>query len=100
MPLANNGLPVIALLVPPDVGQTYQIAAQAGYPMITLPAGVSLETGMPFGLALMGTAWSESILVKYASAIENLQLASNTEMKRTVPLWHEYRSKIVPVRNV
>jgi amidase len=54
--LANNGQPLDALLVPPDVGQTYQIAAQAGYPMITLPAGVHSETGMPFGLALLGTA--------------------------------------------
>lgn len=29
--LANSGSPVDALLVPPDVAQTYQIAAQAGY---------------------------------------------------------------------
>ena len=26
----NNSQPLSALLVPPDVGQTYQIAAQAG----------------------------------------------------------------------
>lgn len=45
--LANGGNPVDALLVPPDVAQTYQIAAQAGYPMITLPAGVHPESGMP-----------------------------------------------------
>ncbi|KAL8749916.1 MAG: hypothetical protein Q9199_007401, partial [Rusavskia elegans] len=38
-----------ALLVPPDVGQTYQIAAQAGYPMVTVPAGVHSKSGMPFG---------------------------------------------------
>lgn len=98
--LYNNGTELIALLVPPDVGQTYQIAAQAGYPMITLPAGVSPDTGMPFGLALMGTAWSESTLVKYASAIEDLQLTSGTIYKRTVPLWHDYRSKNIPINNV
>jgi amidase len=98
--LYNNGTQLTALLVPPDVGQTYQIAAQAGYPMITLPAGVSPDTGMPFGLALMGTAWSESTLVRYASAMEDLQLTSGTKYKRTSPLWLDYRSKNVPVNNV
>jgi len=98
--LFNNGTQLTALLVPPDVGQTYQIAAQAGYPMITLPAGVSPDTGMPFGLALMGTAWSESTLVKYASAIEDLQLRSGTVYKRTSPLWLDYQSKNIPVNNV
>jgi amidase len=98
--LYNNGTQLTALLVPPDVGQTYQIAAQAGYPMITLPAGINSDTGMPFGLALMGTAWSESTLVKYASAIEDLQISSETEYKRTSPLWLDYQSKNVPVNNV
>lgn len=48
----GNGTKLDALLVPPDVGQTYQIAAQAGYPVITLPAGVADwqgGTGMPLG---------------------------------------------------
>ena len=98
--LANNGRPLDALLVPPDVGQTYQIAAQAGYPMITLPAGVHSDTGMPFGLALMGTAWSEAGLLKWASAIEDLQLSGGTEVKRSVPRWHGYRERNVPVRNL
>jgi amidase len=98
--LFNNGTNLTALLVPPDVGQTYQIAAQAGYPMITLPAGVSPNTGMPFGLALMGTAWSESTLIKYGSAIEDLQVSSGTKYQRTSPLWYDYRSKNIPVNNV
>lgn len=98
--LYNNGTQLTALLVPPDVGQTYQIAAQAGYPMITLPAGVSPDTGMPFGLALMGTAWSESTLVKYASAIEDLQFSSGTIYKRSLPKWYDYQSKNVPINNV
>lgn len=98
--LSNNGTNLTALLVPPDVGQTYQIAAQAGYPIITLPAGVSPDTGMPFGLALMGTAWSESMLVKYGSAIEDLQVTSGTKYQRTKPLWYDYRSKNVPINNV
>ena len=98
--LYNNGTQLVALLVPPDVGQTYQIAAQAGYPMITLPAGVSNETGMPFGLALMGTAWGESTLVKFASAIEDLQTKSGTRFKRTSPKWLDYKSRNIPINNV
>ncbi|KAF2641810.1 glutamyl-tRNA amidotransferase subunit A [Massarina eburnea CBS 473.64] len=96
--LANNGRPLDALLVPPDVGQTYQIAAQAGYPMITLPAGTSVEDGMPFGLALMGTAWSEGSLLRWASAIEDLQMCSGTETKRTLPKWYGYLERNIPVR--
>jgi amidase len=98
--LANNGHPVDALLVPPDVGQTYQIAAQAGYPMITLPAGVHSDTGMPFGLALMGTAWSEGSLLKWASGIENLQLTTEGALKRTLPQWYGYLERNIPVRNL
>ncbi|KAL8940440.1 MAG: hypothetical protein Q9216_002810, partial [Gyalolechia sp. 2 TL-2023] len=71
--LENENHKLDALLVPPDVGQSYQIAAQAGYPVITLPAYVHSLSGMPFGLALMGTAFSEATLIKYASAIEDLQ---------------------------
>lgn len=95
--LKNSGRPLDALLVPPNAGQSYQIAAQAGYPMITLPAGVSPTTGMPFGLGLMGTAFSEPSLLKWASAIEDLQLSSDTEHKRTRPRWYEYLTKNVPV---
>jgi amidase len=98
--LANNGRPLDALLVPPDVGQTYQIAAQAGYPMITLPAGVHAESGMPFGLALMGTAWSEASLLKWASAIEDVQLSTEGALRRTAPRWFGYLERNVPVRNL
>ncbi|KAF9695574.1 hypothetical protein EKO04_006602 [Ascochyta lentis] len=98
--LANNGRPVDALLVPPDVGQTYQLAAQAGYPMVTIPAGVHSSTGMPFGLALMGTAWSEGTLLKWASAIEDLQLSTEGLPKRTLPNWYGYLERNVPVRNL
>jgi amidase len=95
--LANGGRPLDALLVPPVVAQSYQIAAQAGYPVITIPAGVSASTGMPFGLALMGTAWSEGSLLKWASAIEDVQCSSGTEHRRQRPRWHEYLAKNVPV---
>ncbi|KAK8233581.1 glutamyl-tRNA amidotransferase subunit A [Phyllosticta capitalensis] len=93
---------VDALLVPPDVGQTYQVAAQAGYPMITVPAGVDdADSGMPFGLALMGTAWSEAGLVRWASAIEDaIRVAPARETKRwgrTLPKWLGYLEKNIPV---
>lgn len=98
--LYNNGTQLVALLAPSHAGQSYQIAAQAGYPLITIPAGVNAETGMPFGLTLMGTAWSESTLIKYASAIEDLQLSSGTKYKRTSPKWLDYRKRNIPVNNV
>jgi amidase len=98
--LFNNGSVLTALLVPSDVGQTYQIAAQAGYPMITLPAGITPETGMPFGLGIMGTAWSEGVLIEVASAIEDLQFRNGTDLKRRLPKWLDYRARNVPINNV
>jgi amidase len=68
--------------------------------MLTLPAGIHDATGMPFGLALMQTAWGEDKLIRYGSAIENLQLSSGTTHKRTKPLWYGYRSRNVPVLNL
>jgi amidase len=95
--LTYNGKKLSGLLVPPEEAQTYQIAAQAGYPMITLPAGLYSDTGMPFGLAIMQTAWAEAELVKWGSAIEDLQLTSGTHYKRTLPQWHSYLAKNIPV---
>jgi amidase len=99
--LDNGGQRVDALLVPPDVGQTYQIAAQAGYPLITLPAGVHADTGMPYGLALMVSAWEEDKLVKWGSAIEDvMKQKGEGRFGRTKPNWHAYRSRNVPVLNL
>ncbi|MCJ1319202.1 hypothetical protein MMC15_004537 [Xylographa vitiligo] len=95
----NNGTKLDALLVPPDVGQTYQIAAQAGYPMITVPAGVNAVSLMPFGLALMNTAFSEATLIKYASAIEDLQFSSGAMQQRTLPSWSGYLDRNIPLIN-
>ncbi|MCJ1464114.1 hypothetical protein MMC07_002727 [Pseudocyphellaria aurata] len=95
--LHHDGIQLSALLVPPEVGQTYQIAAQAGYPVLTVPAGINTRNGLPFGLALMNTAWSEPTLIKYASAIEDLQFTTNTVLKRTLPTWYGYRQRIIPV---
>lgn len=68
--------------------------------MITLPASVSASTGMPFGLALMGTAWSEAELIRWASAIEDLQLTSEGRWGRSRPMWYGYRERNVPVLNL
>ncbi|KAJ5757730.1 uncharacterized protein N7511_006424 [Penicillium nucicola] len=85
------------LLVPPDVAQSIQIAAQAGYPVITVPAGTSDVSGMPYGLAIMNTAFSEGSLIKYASAIEDLQKTSGTKWQRSLPEWRGYLERNLPV---
>ena len=45
-----------------------QPPAVAGYPAITVPAG--FISGLPIGVTLMGPAWSEGKLIKYAYAFE------------------------------
>lgn len=60
--------------------------------MITLPAGVHAATGIPFGLALMGTAWSEGALLGLASAIEDVQFLTEGVVGRTLPKWYGYCS--------
>ena len=47
------------------------MAAKAGYPMITVPVGVN-DIGVPFGMGIIQTAWKDSMLVRYGSAIEDL----------------------------
>lgn len=95
--LKYRGRTLDGLLVPPDVAQSIQIAAQAGYPVITVPAGTSKESGMPYGLAIMNTAFSEPSLIKYASAIEDLQKTSCTKWQRTLPEWRGYLQRELPV---
>ena len=69
--------------------------------MITLPASTNATTGMPFGLALMGTAWSEAELVKWASAIEDaIVTTSQGKYGRSKPRWYGYLEKNVPVLNL
>jgi amidase len=96
---SNSIITLDGLLVPPDVGQSYQIAAQAGYPVITIPAGADAESGMPFGLAIMNTAFSEAKLIRYASAIEDLQNRSGTIYRRSLPTWRGYLERNLPVVN-
>lgn len=70
-------------LVTPTGGETWAIAATAGYPYITVPlglrdipastntAGAAVPTSIQAtGMAFFGTAWSEPTLIKYAYAFE------------------------------
>lgn len=79
------------LLVPSGLSITYQQAAKAGYPMITLPIGTKQANGRPFGLGIMQSAWKEPQLIKYGSAIEDL-LNYKCE-----PQYYEYVARNIPV---
>jgi amidase len=48
----------------------YQAAAVAGYPAISVPVGK--VRGLPIGLCLVGTAWSEPTLIRIAFALEHV----------------------------
>lgn len=50
------------------LGGSSQLAAVAGYPHITVPAG--LVFGLPIGISFYGRAWSESVLLKVAYGFE------------------------------
>lgn len=50
------------------LGGSSTLAAVAGYPSITVPAGFVF--GLPVGMSFFGRAWSEPALIKYAYAFE------------------------------
>lgn len=56
-------------IVAPTVGATWSMAATAGYPYITVPAGFGTD-GLPIGIAFFGRAFSEPQLIKFAYAFE------------------------------
>jgi amidase len=60
-----------------DTGGSSTIAAVAGYPHITVPAGFIF--GLPVGVSFIGRAWSEPKLFKLAYAFEQ------ATKKRTAP---------------
>ncbi len=59
------------------LGGSSQLAAVAGYPHITVPAGNVF--GLPVGISFFGRAWSEPVLLKIAYAFEQ------ATMERTRP---------------
>lgn len=71
--VVNNKLDA---LVSPTVGGAWSIAAVAGYPSITVPAG--MIDGIPAGMLFFGKAFSEPNLIKFAYAYEQLTKARQT----------------------
>lgn len=68
-----------------DVGGCSPAAAVAGYPHITVPAG--LVWRLPVGISFFGPAWSEPALLKIAYAYEQLTKARRApRFLPTVPL--------------
>jgi amidase len=55
------------------LGGSSQLAAVAGYPHITVPAG--FVSGLPVGISFYGRAWSESVLLKIAYGFEQASKA-------------------------
>jgi amidase len=83
-----------ALLFCDRKGIGTQYAAQAGYPIITIPIGLD-DDGLPIGLSLQQTAWQEGKLIRFASAIEDLL----REMygSRKPPTFRNHLAKNVPI---
>ena len=60
-------------------------AAVAGYPSITVPAG--LVFGLPVGISFIGAAWSEARLLALAYAFEQATMARRRpQLLATAPL--------------
>jgi amidase len=51
-----------------STGGSSNAAAVAGYPAITVPAGMTF--GLPVGISFFGRAWSEPALLKMAHSFE------------------------------
>jgi amidase len=67
-----------AFLIDPVNGDSHSggsstVAAIAGYPAITVPAGMA--RGLPVGITFIGSAWSEPTLIRLAHAYERASLA-------------------------
>jgi amidase len=66
------------------LGASSAPAAIAGYPLINVPAGAAF--GLPVGISLMGTAYSEPTLIRLASGFENAaQARKKPEYLATLP---------------
>lgn len=79
-----------AWLIDPVNGDSYtggssSLAAVAGYPSITVPAGHIM--GLPLGLSFIGTAWSELRLLQLAADFERRQPVRRPPEFRTSVAW-------------
>jgi amidase len=98
-----------ALLLCDRNGVGQQMAAQAGrslhfpsetllmhlgYPIICIPIGLDAN-GLPFSLSLQHSAWREDVLIKWASAIEDL--VNEVLGWRAVPEYRNPLAKNIPV---
>jgi amidase len=75
---ANAAWPTDPVLGDRDVFHTSTPAAVAGYPAVTVPAGMVL--GLPVGLTFMSAAWSEPRLLALAAAFEQATRARRAPM--------------------
>ncbi|TVQ44486.1 MAG: amidase, partial [Gammaproteobacteria bacterium] len=67
------------------LGAGYSLAAVAGTPSLTVPAGT--VNGLPIGIVFMGPAWSEGRLIELAHAFEQHQQARRPPaLKPTLPM--------------
>jgi amidase len=70
----------------PNTGGSSTIAAAAGYPNITLPAGEI--KGMPFGVSFFGPAWSEAKLLALAADFEaKTKARREPTLRPTIGTW-------------
>lgn len=68
--------------------------AVAGYPILTVPMGDVF--GLPVGMSLMGTAWSEPTLIKLAAGFEAVRQARiSPNFVRTLPV----SDRLIPFKN-
>jgi amidase len=82
-PSTSPAWPIDYVLGDRFLGAGYGIAAVAGTPSITVPIGES--HGLPFGLTIMGPAFSERQLISFAYALEQLTKARRPpEFKPTI----------------
>ena len=55
------------------------------------------STGLPFSLSLQHTAWKEDVLIRWASAIEDL--VQGVHGWRPTPQYRDHLSKNIPVKD-
>ncbi|KAL8292475.1 hypothetical protein RQP46_001087 [Phenoliferia psychrophenolica] len=80
------------LLIPSDPSSAAQnLVSQAGYPCVTIP--VSRDPwGVPFGISLVNTAFSEPKLVKWGSAMDDA-----LGNRRQPPRFLEFNATNIPI---